>query len=332
MQASDRAWDAAIIGAGLIGLATARELHARGLRVLLLERGQAGREASWAGAGMLAAAQLPAQSPLLPLARASADIYPAFCRALESETGVAVDYRPIGTVLPDGQLVADHCVDNRLLVAALLHSVRRRAPGIQLREHCPAAAVLPASSGGWIIKGDGAASGGPWAAAHVVNAAGAWAASIRGAALPVRPRKGQLLAVQGPPGLLPRVQVGEGVYLVPRSTGRIVIGATLEDNGFAKTLDPAAIARLRARADALAPAIAVLPEVERWAGLRPGAPDGLPFLGPIAPRLWAATGHFRDGILLAPITAQTIAGLITGDAPDFDLTPFAPARALTPAH
>lgn len=320
-----------VIGAGLIGLAVARELFDRGLRVLVVERGEAGREASWAGAGMLAAEQLPAGSPLRALARASAQLYPEFCRQLEAESGMAVDFRPIGTILAHGRdgaeraITSDHCVDNRLLMNALRRAVARRAPGIVVREQCPVLAVT-AAGGGWVVSGGRGEA--PWVAAHVVNAAGAWAGSIRGAALPVRPRKGQLLAVCGPPGLLPQVLVGEGVYLVPRSSGRIVIGATLEDAGFDKSLEPAAIAALRARAEALAPRIAALPEVERWAGLRPGSADGLPFLGPIAPRLWAAGGHFRDGILLTPVTAQVIAGLITGEAPPFDLSAFAPSRTL----
>lgn len=165
-----------------------------------------------------------------------------------------------------------------------------------------------------------------WVGRQVVNAAGAWAGQIAGAALPVRPRKGQILAVQGPAGLLPRVRMGEGVYLVPRGDGRIVIGATMEDVGFSKALDPRQLAALHARAVALAPAIAGLPVVEQWAGLRPGTPDDLPLLGAIAPGLWAAAGHFRDGILLAPVTAKILAALLLGVPPDFDLKAFAPLR------
>lgn len=332
-----------VIGAGLIGLAIARELHDRGLRVLILERAGAGQEASWAGAGMLAAEQLAAGSPLRPLARASAAIYAEFCRALEAETGCRVDYRPIGTELAiapgnggasggasgkDDHILSDHCVDNRLLVAALRASVLRRAPGLQLLENTPVTGVTP-DAGAWTVS----SPAGRWTAAHVLNATGAWAAAIAGAAVPARPRKGQLLAVQGPPGLLPRILVAAGVYLVPRSDGRIVIGATLEDNGFDKTVIPATISRLRARAEALLPAIAGLPEIERWAGLRPGTPDDLPYLGALGPGLWVATGHFRDGILLTPITAQLMADLVTGRpvsvARGLDLSAFSPTRQVS---
>lgn len=336
--------DVLVIGAGLIGLAIARELHDRGLRVLILERGGAGQEASWAGAGMLAAEQMSADAPLRPLARASAAIYAEFCRALEAETGCHVDYRPIGTKLAiapgngggpspsagrnDDQILSDHCVDNRLLVTALRASILRRAPRLRLLENTPVTGVTP-DGGAWTVSGPA----GRWTSAHVLNASGAWAAAIAGAAVPARPRKGQLLAVQGPPGLLPRILVGEGVYLVPRSDGRIVIGATLEDNGFDKTVIPAIIARLRARAEALLPAIAGLPEIERWAGLRPGTPDDLPYLGALGPGLWVATGHFRDGILLTPITAQLIADLVTARPLSatgcLDLSAFSPTRQVS---
>ena len=312
-------WDAIVIGAGLIGLAVARELNGGGLRVLLVEQGEAGREASWAGAGMLAAEQIPQPSPLRLLALASARMYAEYCAQLRAETGQDVEYRQIGTLAADGTVWPDHCVDNRRLVAALRTATERR--GITLLEHTAVSAVSPAG-GGWCVRGGER----EWVGRQVVNAAGAWAGQIAGAALPVRPRKGQILAVQGPAGLLPRVRMGEGVYLVPRGDGRIVIGATMEDVGFSKALDPRQLAALHARAVALAPAIAGLPVVEQWAGLRPGTPDDLPLLGAIAPGLWAAAGHFRDGILLAPVTAKILAALLLGVPPDFDLKAFAPLR------
>ncbi|MGH9535695.1 MAG: NAD(P)/FAD-dependent oxidoreductase [Terriglobales bacterium] len=313
-------WDVIIVGAGLIGLACALELQRRGYQVLLLERGEAGHEASWAGAGMLAAEQMAAHSPLRPLALASAGMYPDFCRGLTAETGLDVDYRSIGTEMPDGAVIADHCVDNRRLLTALRAAVDGRR--IAVVEHTAVTRVLSGGPGLWRVQ----AANRKWVGRQVVNAAGAWAGQIAGLAAPVRPRKGQLLAVQGPPGLLPRVRVGEGVYLVPRSDGRIVIGATLEDQGFDKTVVAARMAELHARALALAPAMARLPVVEQWAGLRPGTADDLPLLGALAPGLWVATGHFRDGILLTPVTGRILAALVAGALPGFDLRAFDPRR------
>ncbi len=284
-----------------------------------MERGESGREASWAGAGMLAAEQIPEQSPVRPLAQASARMYAAFCRQIVAETGLDVEYRQTGTLTGDGRVVLDHCVDNRRLVAALRAAADRRK--ITLLENTEVSAELR-GDGMWSVR----AGEREWIGRQVVNAAGAWAGQIAGAGVPVRPRKGQILAVHGPAGLLPQVVIGEGVYLVPRSDGRVVIGATMEDVGFSKALDPQRLAGLHARAVALVPAISGLPVVEQWAGLRPGTPDDLPFLGAIAPGLWAATGHFRDGILLAPITAQVLAAMMLGKPPGFDLQPFAPLR------
>lgn len=398
--------DVVVIGAGLIGLAVARELHGRNLRVLVLEKGAAGRGASWAGAGMLSARQTDVNSPLRPLALASAAAYPEFARRLEAEVGRAVDYCAIGTLAighgvadegasahgaehaPECQplrgdelraaepalaprieaacLIADHCVDNRRLVAALADAVRLR--GIPLIEHCPVRAVAAMPDGTLIIR----AAGPSFRARHVVYAAGAWCGTLAPGLRAVRPRKGQMLSLAAPVGLLRHVIVAPGVYLVPRSDGQILVGASVEDVGFDDGVDDAVIARMRATAVALIPALATAPVVEAWAGFRPGTPDDLPILGAIepaavaepAPRAsaesgrcespgagernafgaapmpaptaslvaappsgcWVAAGHFRDGILLTPITAQVIADLIVGAPMALDLTAFSAAR------
>jgi glycine oxidase len=117
------------------------------------------------------------------------------------------------------------------------------------------------------------------------------------------------------------------VYLVPRSDGRLLIGATVEEAGFDKRVEPRTIQRLHSAAVRLLPALASARILEDWAGLRPGTPDTLPILGPTSlPGYFAAAGHFRDGILLTPITARIIAGLVAGNLCEFDLTPFSPAR------
>ena len=127
--------------------------------------------------------------------------------------------------------------------------------------------------------------------------------------------------------LLKHVVRSPEVYLIPRSDGRIIVGTTVEEAGFDKRTDVATIQRLHRAAVAMVPELRNAKILEDWAGLRPGTPDALPIIGPTAtPGYYVATGHFRDGILLAPITAQLMAAVIEGKNPDPDLAPFSPAR------
>jgi glycine oxidase len=137
-----------------------------------------------------------------------------------------------------------------------------------------------------------------------------------------------MLAVLPPKSsILQHVIRSEGVYLVPRSDGRILIGATVEDVGFDKRVEPEAIKHLQRQAEQLVPALAQAKIHENWAGLRPGTPDDLPVLGETANGgYFVATGHFRNGILLAPITSLVMSRLIRGEAPGFALEAFSPAR------
>ena len=117
------------------------------------------------------------------------------------------------------------------------------------------------------------------------------------------------------------------IYLVPRSDGRILVGATAEEAGYDKRTDADTIQRMNHAAIRLVPALAQARMLEAWAGLRPGSPDNLPILGATAtPGYFVATGHFRDGILLTPVTAQVMAQMITGGKSEYDLSAFSPAR------
>ncbi len=194
-----------------------------------------------------------------------------------------------------------------------------------------------------------------YAAGVVVNCAGAWAAQIKPFGPPTRPVKGQMLCVVPVPtqvsaqtkGANSSTSSGQAlgqphpkhgpliqhtvrtpeVYIIPRSDGRIVLGATVEEAGFDKRVDADAVQRLHQAATKVVPAIGQMRIHDAWAGLRPGSPDGLPILGATSlPGYYIATGHYRDGILLAPITAQAMTQLLTCQATDFDLTPFSPLR------
>ncbi len=187
-----------------------------------------------------------------------------------------------------------------------------------------------------ILAENGVATGvrthaGDVSAPVIVNCAGAWATSLAPAP-PIVPVKGQMLALlpQEKP-CIHHVIRSEDIYMLPRADGRIVVGATVERNsGFDKRVDPDVIQRMHQLAANLVPALGQARISEAWAGLRPAAPDDLPVLGASAlSGYFFATGHFRDGILLAPATAKLMAQLIRGAEPDVDITRFSPQRFTT---
>jgi glycine/D-amino acid oxidase-like deaminating enzyme len=167
-------------------------------------------------------------------------------------------------------------------------------------------------------------------APKVVNCAGAWSGQIAPHAFPTRPVKGQMLCLLTPShARLKHVIRSAEAYLIPRSDGRLLVGATVEEAGFDKRTDLSTIQRLHRAALALIPQLRDARILENWAGLRPGTPDALPILGAAStPGYYVATGHFRDGILLAPITAEVMTSVVECRTPEYDLTSFSPARFL----
>lgn len=376
-----KSWDVIIIGGGIIGLSLAIALRKRGASVIVVERGEPGREASHAAGGMLVECALETPAALQPLAVASARMYPEFAHELEVESGMKVDLRESGTILfpsdaqirhphlgalypaqlselepalgkptPEphfedrlllkyGQLkswasafpatdlafyLKERSVDPRALTSAALKTAKNR--GVDFSSGDPVTAVNVSS---------GRATGVTTAktafnAAKIVNCAGAWSGQIwvNSRAFPTRPVKGQMLCLALPSReLLKHVIRSPGVYLIPRSDGRLLLGATVEEAGFDKRTVPETIQRLHRAALALVPKLRDAKILEDWAGLRPGTPDDLPILGATETEgYYVATGHFRDGILLAPITAHLMAAVIEGREPDYDLSPFSPSR------
>ena len=227
----------------------------------------------------------------------------------------------------------DHRVNNRLLAQALAAAATRA--GAVIRTGTPAAGVV--ASGGQ-VTGVRLTSGQVIGAPQVVIAAGSWSGDVEGlpASLPVFPIKGQMIAVDGRArhngrtGRAPigRVLHGRGAFLIPREDGRILVGSTVEEVGFRTGPTPRGVGWLIERATALVPLLADLPLVETWAGFRPGTPDHLPVIGvdPDLRGLYYATGHFRNGILLAPLTAQTLADLLLDGVQDPLLEPFSVRR------
>jgi glycine oxidase len=230
----------------------------------------------------------------------------------------------------------DHQVDNRKLAVALL--VAARAAGAGIHEHTP---VTTIASHGRRVDGVVLADGTRYAADVVVLAAGAWsrsiASSIAGLAPqalpPVRPIKGQMLALRmdSAAPLVTHVIWGPGIYMVPRLDGRLIMGATVEEKGFDPTLTAGGLLTLLEAAWRAIPAIEELPIDEMWVGHRPGSRDDAPILGPgPLDGLIYATGHHRNGILLAPVTADAIARLVLHGTLDPAIRPFGIER-FTPA-
>jgi glycine oxidase len=368
-----------IVGAGVTGLGIAWRLARAGCAVTVYDRGEAGHGASWAAAGMLAAAveTEPGEETLLGLTLESQRQWPDFARELEAATGISVGYRDEGTIVvaltrDDAEQLAfayrfqkglgldvewlsgaaarqrephlrpgipgavlsprDHQVENRALVRALAAAAKQA--GAVVREHCP---VREIDLAGERVRGVVTALGRE-SADVVVLAAGAWSREIGGLPAayvpPVRPIKGQMLALRMNPStpLLRHVIWLPRGYLVPRLDGRLVIGATVEERGFDDSVTAGGLLALLDGAWRAVPAIEELPVAETWVGFRPGSRDDAPMLGPSGiDRLVVATGHHRNGILLAPVTAQTISSyVLTGRLPD-SLRPFAPDRFASPA-
>jgi glycine oxidase len=349
--------DICIAGAGIIGLSLALELHHRGIRVTVLDQSSPLSEASTAAAGMLAAGDPHNPPQLRSLADLSLSLYPTFLDRLRVLSGIRVSFQTHTTLqaLPpevsasDNELtptdltrllpalnpgdhrfvlLEEHSLDPRQLAAALLSAVH--ATTIDLRPNTPALSTRSVNNAIEIKTATGILH-----AKQFVDCTGAWASiTSRLPTLQVAPKKGQMLAVSLPPSFpLHLVVRTSDIYIVPRTSGpnagRAIIGATIEDAGFDKTLHLSDIAHLRSLAAALLPPLANALQLEAWAGLRPATPDGLPLLGalPTQPNHFIATGHYRDGILLAPATAHVMAQLLSGVSPSVNLTPFSPDRS-----
>ena len=335
----------------------------------VLDRGELGRGTSHVSAGMLAPISEAdaGEQALLRLGLESARAWPAFAEELQEAGGVAVDYRPQGTLLvardrdeaealdrelslrtrfglraerlrpsqarriepalaPTVRLALDvpddHAVDPRLVVAALACAAERA--GAVLRPHAEVAEARPGE--GVVLR-----SGERIAAERIVVAAGPWSGELPGipedARVPVRPVKGQSVRLRDPggAGLIGRVVRWDGGYLVPRTDGRYVLGATMEERGFDTAMTAGGVHDLLRDASELVPGVLELEVEELIAGLRPGTPDNAPILGAsaAAPGLVWATGHYRNGALLTPVTADLVVAALCGEGID---PAFAPER------
>lgn len=336
--------DIVIIGGGIVGLAIAVELKQRGARVTLLSRNFS-QATSHAAAGMLAPqAEGILPSPMLDLCFQSLSLYPDWIDKLEQLTGVDTGYLPTGILAPlyerSPQEQANHPkatwldadtiqlyqpglseeviggwwypedaqVDNR----ALVNSLRQAAQtlGVDLREGVSVEGLVQRQGKIEHIR----TSAGNFSAQHYVLATGSWANALF--PLPVYPVKGQMLSLKMPcephqPLPIQRVLFGSDIYLVPRQDGRLIIGATVEEVGWKPQNTPNGVQTLLTEAIRLFSGLRNWEIQEMWWGYRPGTPDQLPILGPSScDNLSLAVGHYRNGILLAPVTASLLADSI----------------------
>lgn len=353
----------AIVGGGVIGMMTARELALAGARVTLLERGYIGREASWAGGGIV--------SPLYPwrypaavtaLAAAAQEAYPQLSQALHAETGIDPELQSCGMLMLDAEDARDARawaeVQGRVLVSWGADALHEQLP--QLAPHWQSGLWMPdianvrnprllkalhasllqlgvriveqVEVAGWQRKGQrisaALAKGGQvFQADHFIVCGGAWSAGVLEGllpVLPVRPIRGQMLLYRLAPGQLPCIVLAEGRYVIPRRDGHVLCGSTLEESGFDKSTTAVALASLRQSAARLWPALGEREPVAQWAGLRPAAPNGIPFIGAAREweNLWVNAGQFRNGLVLAPASARLLADLLLGRSPAVDPRPY----------
>lgn len=346
--------DVIVVGGGVVGLSIARKLAERA-SVRVLEQGETGGGTSWAAAGMLSPqSEADEAGPFFELCNASLRMFPEWIDELRRESDTDLLYSD------KGLLFLAHS-DEELAVlrrraawqsAAGLAAEMLTAPEVRRREPLITAPVqgalflpnelsvaprrlLAALRASCLARGVNIESGVRVTSlsdiqqnAVIVLASGVWSREVAGPGpeAAVYPRKGQILSLKMPPGAFSHMIRWKHSYFVPRPDGELVVGATNEDAGFDRTLTPAGIGSLLADAQAISTHTASWPIQETWSGLRPATPDELPILGEASPGIFYATGHYRNGILLAPITAAIVDALIAGQKPPVPLDAYSPAR------
>lgn len=357
-----------MIGGGAIGLACAWRIAQRGLAVTVVDPAPGSGASRAAAGMLCPVTEVHyGEEPLLALTLESSRRWPGFAAEVQAGSDIDIGYRTEGTLAvaldaDDSEALealfrfqqslgltversrprdcrkleprlspriasaayfgADHQVDNRSLVAALLALCERCNVEI-LRQR------VTSIGGAGVHLEDGRVL----RSGHIVLAAGCWSSGLD-SEVPTRPVKGQILRLMFDPADPPLVHnvrgmaEGRSVYLVPRSSGELVVGATVEELGFDTTVTAGAVLELLRAATELVPAVGELRLIETTAGLRPGTPDNAPVIGPSErdPRVIHATGHYRNGILLTPVTADAVAALVSGDTPVPEVAPFSARR------
>ncbi|MEX0738472.1 MAG: glycine oxidase ThiO [Pseudohongiella sp.] len=361
--------DFLICGGGVSGMLVARGLSRHGASVQLVERGVCGREASWAGGGIVSPLYPWRYSePVTALANRAQDAYPELAKALADETGIDPELTASGLTMLDADDHADALLwaqrhDRRMeawQTSQIYAHEPALAPGSERALHMPAVAnirnprlvkALAASLGlqksvrvheqSEILRFEH--HGGRMAALWVrqqgqetrmqadafVLAAGAWTGQLLarlGLEMPVVPVKGQMLLYKADTALLNGIVLSQGRYLIPRRDHHILVGSTLEHAEFDKSITAEACDSLRASAEQMLPVLSSLPVLQQWAGLRPGAPGGVPFIGrvPGFSNVYINAGHYRNGLVLAPASADLLVDILARTPGQLDGRPYDP--------
>lgn len=327
-----------VIGGGIVGCMTAKELLTRGFKVTVVERNQIAAqtsgESSWAGAGIV--------FPLLPwmyrdevnqLALAGASLYPQVSQQLRTDTGIDPELTQSGMLIKppfDLTLAKNWCEKNHFsfellgsdLLLPQVNQVRNPRllqalkqwlvlHGVTLIEYTQLAPIQETIAlNAWHTTTGEALQ----ADAYVVTS-GAWSFELlkeTAANIQIKPMRGQILLYQLPKQTLQHIVYQDGFYLVPRRDGFLLAGSTLEDVGFDTGVTENAKQEIKTKAEALMPELKHAEIHKHWSGLRPGAPDNVPTIGqhPTIKNLYLNTGHFRYGVTMAPASAKMLADLL----------------------
>ncbi|MBM4208616.1 MAG: FAD-dependent oxidoreductase [Gammaproteobacteria bacterium] len=358
--------DIVIVGGGIIGLLSARELHQAGLSVTVIDKGLIGQESSWAGGGILLPLYPWRQDEAIStLVLHSLGLYPSLSHQLTADSGINPQWNPCGLLItrnPDIDDALNWCnryriayefAENRLsglhteainplflpgiaqirnprLIRSLKQDLSNK--GVNLVENCQLAAVHCMKHRLQSID----TSQGRFHFHHLIISAGAWTSGLLAeffsdniAQQPqIVPVKGQMLLFAAEPDTLSTIVLDGGNYLIPRLDGHILAGSTVEGNTFDKSPTAAAREQISEFALSLFPALNNYPLIKQWAGIRPGSPSGIPYIDrhPDIDNLFINAGHFRNGLAMAPASAQLMADLILNRPPCVNPEPYSLIR------
>jgi glycine oxidase len=348
-----------VVGGGAIGMLQARAFAKQGCEVVLVDKGELGREASWAGGGIISPLYPWRYSePVTALASRSQALYPDLVLALQEESGIDPEYSGHGLLMlkvEDKDLALQWAEEHgpwleeigaKQLYAlepelALNYEGSLWMPGVgsvrNPRLLHALRAIVRAHPSIVVLENDGLVSfddnsvtlksGDVIKADRVVFCSGAWTSEL----LPkqemqIEPVKGQMIVFDTPVGLVNRVVLSDGRYVIPRRDGKVVVGSTLEYCGFDKTTDDEARSSLFESALSLYPALEHCPVIHQWAGLRPGSPQGIPRIGHLSgyENVFVNAGHFRNGLVLAPASVELLCDIVGKRHSKLDSKPYIP--------
>ena len=357
-----------IIGAGIIGMLTARLLSKAGVSVTIIEQGYAGKESSWAGGGII--------SPLYPwrysepvtrLAQWGQRYYPALLEEVRLNSGFDPEYMVSGLLYldieqeleqarrweqehgyPFEELAGEQLKEiepsldfqsdnpvNRGWFTSTIGQVRNPRLVRALREDLLKLGVTiktQTQAQSFMTQGDQVqgvvTDQGTFEADQIVVAGGAWSARLLeqlGQIPKIAPVKGQMIVFRAEPGVVSRIVLSKGRYVIPRKDGRVVVGSTLEFDDFDKSTTDEVLAELKQEACRIIPGLAHYPVEKQWAGLRPGSIDGVPYIGehPQLKNLYLNAGHFRNGVVIGLASCQLLVNQLLGQECIFDPAPYA---------